>query len=74
MIKRDQITEESVLRRIEVAIQNDATYLNLSYCNLIKIPVEITQLGNLTSLDLSGNQINSITEIGQLTNLTLLDL
>jgi len=50
-------------------------YLNLQYCNLKELPIEIRKLTNLTSLDLEGNKLTTLpVEIGNLQNLRSLDL
>ena len=51
------------------------TSLNLSICDMISLPVEITQLTNLQTLDLGHNRLTIVPDsLGQLTNLRKLVL
>ncbi|MGD1909029.1 MAG: leucine-rich repeat domain-containing protein [Leptolyngbyaceae cyanobacterium] len=62
-------------RRIQVALETQATALDLSWFGLRILPPEIGQLTNLQSLFLEGNLLSSLPpEIGQLTNLQSLIL
>ncbi|WP_107666955.1 leucine-rich repeat domain-containing protein, partial [Cyanothece sp. BG0011] len=69
------MTEEELLQVIEQAAKDKRKFLKLWDKNLNSLPPEIGQLTNLTSLNLSFNQLTDLPpEIGQLTNLTSLDL
>ena len=69
------MTNEELLRQIEIAARYKSIYLDLFNKNLTFIPTEIGQLTNLRRLDISGNQLVSLPkEIGSLTNLRELDL
>jgi internalin A len=69
------MTEEELLQRIEQAIKEGWTKLNLSWRQLKSLPAEIGQLKRLTSLDLNSNRLSSLpAEISQLQNLTSLSL
>jgi Leucine-rich repeat (LRR) protein len=66
---------EIALERIEAALQNGTTRLNLSGLGLTELPPEIGQLTELQTLDLSNNELQSLpAEIGQLRNLRQLEL
>jgi len=63
--------KEEALRRIKEAAVTGATELYLSHQGLTKLPPELFQLKNLTSLDLGGNQLTALPpELFQLKNLT----
>ena len=56
-------------------VNKDIKKINLSYNKLTKLPVEIGQLTQLTTLHLSNNKLTHLpVEIGQLTQLTTLNL
>ncbi|MEA5466055.1 leucine-rich repeat domain-containing protein, partial [Leptothoe sp. PORK10 BA2] len=62
-------------KRIQAAIDNKATELDLSELKLTTVPKELGQLTSLVKLDLSQNQLISVPkELGQLNNLTSLSL
>ena len=62
-------------RRIQAALESNATDLDLSKLGLTTIPESLEQLINLTWLNLSYNQLTVLPEsLGQLINLTWLDL
>lgn len=66
---------QKVLKRIETALKQGGTRLDLSFKKLTSLPPEIAKLTNLSQLDLSGNQLTSLPpEITKLTNLISLDL
>jgi leucine-rich repeat protein SHOC2 len=66
---------ETALQRIQLAKENNATYLYFSNIGLCNLPVELFKLSSLTCLNLSDNQLIAISkEIGQLSSLTTLDL
>lgn len=70
-----QTPEDIALERIQAALAEGTTELDLSDMDLTTLPPEIGQLTNLTWLDLSENQLPALPpEIGQLTNLTHLNL
>ena len=50
----------AVLQKIKQAAETNATELNLLGMDLTEIPEEISQLSNLTKLNLSNNQISVI--------------
>ena len=59
-------------KRIQAAIENEETELDLSNLELTHIPKELGQLNNLTSLFLSHNQLTEIPqELSQLKKLRL---
>ena len=62
------------VKKIEDAQRIHATVLNLSSLDLEKIPKEILALKELTSLDLSDNQIKNIVILSQLKELNKLSL
>ncbi|WP_417917053.1 COR domain-containing protein [Candidatus Electronema sp. JC] len=67
--------KESALRLIKEAAETGAMSLNLAALGLTKLPSELFQLTNLTSLHLYRNQLSSLpSELFQLTNLNWLDL
>ena len=62
-------------KRIQAALEENSTELDLSGLGLKVVPVAIDQLQNLTVLNLSGNQLTQVPkELGQLQNLTELYL
>ena len=62
-------------RRIQKALETDATFLDLSELELTTVSKELGQLSNLTALSLSQNQLTEVPkELGQLSNLTELYL
>ncbi|MGB7416346.1 MAG: leucine-rich repeat domain-containing protein, partial [Thermosynechococcaceae cyanobacterium] len=62
-------------RRIQTALETQATSLDLSQLSLTQVPPEIVQLTNLEWLNLDSNQLSSLpAEVVQLTNLQLLSL
>uniref|UniRef100_UPI001951FBCB helix-turn-helix domain-containing protein n=1 Tax=Halomicronema sp. CCY15110 TaxID=2767773 RepID=UPI001951FBCB len=62
-------------RRIQAAIANQATELDLSGLNLKAVPPELGQLAHLTELSLDQNQLTAVPpELGQLAHLTGLSL
>lgn len=66
----DSSPEEIALKRIQEATQVKATTLRLVDISLTKLPIEIEQLTNLTSLTLSYNQFSTLPkEVFQLKNL-----
>jgi Leucine-rich repeat (LRR) protein len=66
---------QEAVDRIELAVQENATELDLSELRLNALPPEINQLTNLTSLNLSNNQLSALPlEIVQLASLTKLNL
>lgn len=65
---------EEVLERIEAEAIENSGNLDLSGCSIRTIPLEICQLTDLKSLNLSGNNIIDITPISNLLNLESLDL
>lgn len=65
---------DEVLERIETEAIENSGNLNLSDCSIRIIPLEICQLTDLKSLNLSGNNIIDITPISNLLNLESLDL
>ena len=69
------MTNEELLQIIEKAAREKAMHLDLSYNQLNSLPLEISQLSNLTELVLHNNQLSSLLpEIRQLSNLTELYL
>ncbi|MEY4902546.1 MAG: hypothetical protein RLZZ292_361 [Bacteroidota bacterium] len=62
-------TPTEVLDKIEACKKSRSTYLDLSQCDLKRIPIEIRELTWLTILDLSFNQIIKIEGLEQLINL-----
>ena len=69
------MNQRELLEKIDQAVRDGRTELNLANKDLFFLPVEIGQLKNLTRLDLSYNILTSLpTEIGQLKNLTKLYL
>lgn len=65
---------EIALERIREAKESNATILDLSESRLIEIPLELAELTQLTSLDLSKNKLMEIKSLENLTKLTELDL
>jgi len=72
----DKSPEELALERIEECANAGSLELDLSYLHLTKVPSEVRQLTNITSLNLTGNlNLTVLTkEIGQLANLEKLCL
>jgi internalin A len=69
------MTNEELLREIEIADRHRSIYLDLFNKGLTFIPADIGQLTNLRRLNLRGNQLKSLpAEIGNLINLRELDL
>ena len=60
--------------KIAVAAAENAAKLNLNFDDLDRIPPEIAQLKDLTTLNLWGTQVADIAPLAQLTGLTTLDL
>jgi hypothetical protein len=70
----EQSNEEEALRRIREAREKQHTQLDLSGCNLSKLPAELASLSNLATLKLNHNQIIDVTPLTSLSNLTWLEL
>src|SRR5688572_20015174 len=71
----DPVPYEIAQNRIQEAVENEATELDLSGLNLTELLPELWQLSGLEVLHLSDNQLTSLpAEIGQLTNLRVLGL
>lgn len=69
------MTREELLKVIEQAKRIGETTLDLAWKGIGELPSEISQLTNLTSLNLCGTQLTTLPEgIGQLTSLTSLNL
>lgn len=65
---------EIALKKIAEAKKQNAPDLDLSKLKLTEIPVELSQLTKVTMLNLNGNQLTEIKNLGQLLRLTNLDL
>jgi len=61
---------EEAKRRIAEAMENKLIELDLSECELTKIPDEIREMAWLEKLYLNSNQISEIKNVEQLTQLT----
>jgi internalin A len=73
--QRKPAVSAHVVTRIEEALKNQATRLDLSGENLSVLPESISQLTELESLDLSHNQLTELPEfIGRFARLKVLDL
>ena len=69
------MSQAGALKRINKAIANNASCLDLSRLNLASVPAELSQLRSLRELFLSSNKLTSVpAELGQLQSLSLLDL
>jgi internalin A len=69
------MTNEELLREIEIADRHRSIYLDLFNKGLTFIPADIGKLTNLRRLNLRNNQLTSLpAEIGQLINLREVDL
>jgi Leucine-rich repeat (LRR) protein len=62
------------LERIEECHRTKSKFLDLSNLRLTEVSEEVCELEWLTSLDLSGNQIQDVSVLEKLTGLTSLDL
>jgi len=62
------------LRRIEESFISETKYIDLSGLELTRIPYEVTKLDYLELLDLAGNQIRKIENLGNLNKLLKLSL
>lgn len=65
---------DEVKRRIKEELERKTGNLNLKACELIKIPIEISKMTWLKSLDLSANEITNISGLEFLNTLYWLDL
>jgi Leucine-rich repeat (LRR) protein len=62
----EKTPEEIALERIKEIIETGSTEISLSRLGLTKLPDELWQLTNLTSLGLSGNELTTLPpEIGK---------
>src|SRR5687767_1286180 len=71
----EQETYNEALARIESVYRSEGTLLDLTALGLTRLPPEIGQLTNLTTLSLDRNQLSILPrEIGKLSKLTTLSL
>lgn len=69
------MSTDEVMRRIQEALEQGATELDLSGCRLTTLPESIGDLTQLKKLDLRYNQLQSLPEsIGNLIQLQTLSL
>lgn len=66
---------EKAEERIKIALMNKATFLDLSYCNIIEIPKTIEKLTKLRGLKINGNKrLKKLNLLAQFQNLKELEV